>query len=386
MLLLPLAGCNSLKSIQVVPGPGVQVLNAVGQTAQYTAIATDQQGSATPTTSNITDSVTWSVSNPSVATISATGLATAVGIGYTLINAESGGVIANSDLTVAGSSSSTPSLAVTPATATASATGQTTQFVANGSLTGLGSTQNLTNSVVWGSSNVAVATITQGGLATAVGAGMTTITAQAGGLTANATLTVSLNSGQSTLTVIPGTANATFTGETTQFIALGNLSGNGTTQNLTNNVLWLSSDTSVATIDQNGLATVFGAYSPNTVSTTITAIGSSPTGSLITASSILQVLSVVGSSGTITLPTLAVYEVGTGSGTVTSSPSPINCSASSSTCSGSFQLNSAVTMTATPASGSSFGGWSSNCTPTNSLVCTVTMSNNETVGAIFNKP
>src|SRR5580658_10458538 len=89
-LALALAGCNSLKAISITPAAGVEVLTAVGQTAQYTALGQSQTGSDSPTTANITGSVTWSVSNPSVATISATGLATAVGAGYTQIMAESG--------------------------------------------------------------------------------------------------------------------------------------------------------------------------------------------------------------------------------------------------------------------------------------------------------
>ena len=69
-IVLTLAGCSALKSIVISPASGSVVLTAVGQTAQYTALGTSQQGSATPTTSPVT--VNWSVSNPNVATISST--------------------------------------------------------------------------------------------------------------------------------------------------------------------------------------------------------------------------------------------------------------------------------------------------------------------------
>ena len=395
LLALPaaalLAGCSALNSISILPGQGSVVLTAVGQTAQFQAFGSSQMGSGSPTTSNISNSVTWAAGNPSVATINAAGLATAVGAGYTQIVASSGGISATSDLTVniagGGGTSGAPSITVVPGTAAATFVGETTQFLASGSLTAGGTPQNLTNQVQWVSSNVQVATVNSGGLATAVGSGTTTITASSGGVNGSGVLTVTISgaSSQPTLAIIPTTASATFVGETTQFIALGNLIGSAATQNLTGNVTWSSSDVSVATIDQNGLATAVQANTiPN--STTITAIGTSSTGSLISATSVLSVLS----GGSVNLPTLAVYMAGTGTGTITSSPGTIDCgsAAAGATCSGTFTLSTFVTLTATPASGSVFGGWSSNCTAVignpNPLVCQVQMKNNETVGAIFN--
>jgi hypothetical protein len=389
---LSLAGCSSLYAISILPASGSVVLTAVGQTAQFTAYGSSQMGNGSPTTGNITTSVTWAVSNPQVATISASGLATAVGTGHTQITAESSGIIATSDLTVTTSSGSsgTPSITVTPGTATETFIGETTQFIATGSLTG-GTAQNLTTQVQWSSSNVQVAAINPStGLATAVGAGATTITAQSGGTIATATLTVVVNTTASnaTLAIIPTSATASFVGETTQFIALGNLSGGTATQDLTGNVTWSSSDVAIATIDKNGLATAIAANVAS-ASTTITAIGTTSTGSLIVATSVLTVQPAGGSVG---LPALAVYLAGAGTGTVsgtvgTAQPT-INCGSATagSSCTNNFPLNSIVTLTATP--NGHFGGWSSNCLPVlanpNPLVCTIQMKNNETVGAIFN--
>lgn len=78
--------------------------------------------------------------------------------------------------------------------------------------------------------------------------------------------------------------------------------------------------------------------------------------------------------------TLTVTKAGTGSGTVTSSPIGVDCGA---TCSAQFVSNSFVTLTATPAAGSTFTGWSgSGCTGTGS--CVVTMDAAKAVTATFN--
>jgi hypothetical protein len=67
-----------------------------------------------------------------------------------------------------------------------------------------------------------------------------------------------------------------------------------------------------------------------------------------------------------------------GSGTVTSSPSGINCGA---TCSASFGVGTQVSLTATPATGWRFAGWGGACSGTGA--CTVTMNANTSVSATF---
>jgi hypothetical protein len=77
--------------------------------------------------------------------------------------------------------------------------------------------------------------------------------------------------------------------------------------------------------------------------------------------------------------TLTVGKNGTGSGTVTSSPGAINCGA---TCSQTYTQGTVVTLTPTPTAGSTFAGWSGDCTGTGA--CTVTMSQARSVTATFN--
>jgi hypothetical protein len=80
------------------------------------------------------------------------------------------------------------------------------------------------------------------------------------------------------------------------------------------------------------------------------------------------------------LLSLNVSKSGTGDGKVTSNPSGIDCG---STCSGSYDQETSVTLTATPSSGSVFAGWSGACSGTGD--CLVTMdSSNKSVTATFN--
>jgi uncharacterized protein YjdB len=297
-LALSLTACNKVEALSIIPGAGIEILTAAGQTAQYTAFAQEQMGSGPTTTANVTTSVTWSSSNPNIATINSSGLATAVGAGYVEITAvASDGAIAASDLTVelAGTTTqSSPSITILPGTAAETFVGETTQFTATGNLTGIGATQNLTTQVTWLSSNAQVATVNSSGLATVVGAGTTTIIAEYGGLNANATVAVTISgtgTGTLTLTVTPSTASETFAGETTQFIATGNLTGVGASQNLTNQVTWVSSNAQVATINATGLATAVGAGT-----TTISAVS----GGLNASSTVTVTVSGTG-TGTPTL-------------------------------------------------------------------------------------
>jgi len=77
---------------------------------------------------------------------------------------------------------------------------------------------------------------------------------------------------------------------------------------------------------------------------------------------------------------LTVQLSGNGSGSVSSSPAGITCG---TTCSASFVNGTAVTLTATPNAGSTFGGWSGGgCSGTGT--CSVTLTSNTSVTATFN--
>ena len=129
-------------------------------------------------------------------------------------------------------------------------------------------------------------------------------------------------------------------------------------------VTWTSSDTNVATIDANGLAT-----GRNPGSATIIATSGDRSGSTA-----LTVVS--GPPGTSSI--LSVVREGTGSGTVASTPLGISCGPS---CSASFDGGTRVTLTATPATGAIFESWNGGCSGANT--CTITLTANTTVFARF---
>src|SRR4029077_7511180 len=165
---------------------------AVTPANQTVAAGTQQQFTATGTfsdnsTQNLTNSVTWASSDTTIATISAAGLATALQkAGTTSISAQQGNIIGKTNLTV--TAATLVSIAVTPTNQSVAA-GTQQQFTATGTFSD-NSTQNLTNSVTWASSDTTIATISAAGLATTLQkAGTTSISAQQGNITGKTNLT-----------------------------------------------------------------------------------------------------------------------------------------------------------------------------------------------------
>ena len=102
------------------------------------------------------------------------------------------------------------SIAVSPATSTIEEAGSTQQFTATGTYSD-GSTQDLSSQVSWTSSNTAVATVNESGLASATSAGSTTISATMSSVTGNATLTVQAAPLTITMNSLPnGTVKASY--------------------------------------------------------------------------------------------------------------------------------------------------------------------------------
>ena len=100
---------------------------------------------------------------------------------------------------------------------------------------------------------------------------------------------------------------------------------------------------------------------------------------------------VTGPSAAITATfTLTVSGSGTGSGVVTSSPTGINCTitdghAASTGCIKAFPQGQTVTLTATHATGTAFGGWLNVPVCTGLGTCTLKLTGNRTVSAVFRK-
>jgi len=334
-----LVGCGNpqgLDSIQVTPA--AQSLT-VGQTAQLTAIGT--YGNANhSSTQNITSSVTWTSSIPSVATVNASGLVTAVSGGITTITASAaafnGPASSSAALTVTstsggatgGSGGSILSLTIIPSSITVGNLQDTGQFLAIGTFSTAPTVRDLTNSptLTWISSQPGifpVDTNTSGtlgataGVVTAYGFGSGLIIAEAtdsNGSIATATATFTCPAPDT-----PPKPGQCYPGS--QAAAL----------------------LSTLTIYNEGL---------NTTNWEVTAPSATGTPNVI--------------------------RCGPGAG------------AGNSVCVATYPLGTSVTLKAT---GGAFGGWSYNCAPTapitaagpNSCVISFTGTNtNVTVGAIFN--
>lgn len=216
-----------------------------GTTQQYTATGIFTDGS----NQDLTDQVTWSSSAPAVAMVNANGLATGQGPGAVVIGAVFDTQSDSADLTV--TDAVITDLQLTPG-AVSKPKGQTQQFTATGIFSD-GSTRNVTENASWSSADPAVATVDSQGLAKGVDTGgPVSISASFDGIQDSAQITVTdavLNS----LEVSPGTVSIPL-GTEQQYTATGHFS-DGSTENLTGDVTWESSNSDIATIDGTGLAT-----------------------------------------------------------------------------------------------------------------------------------
>jgi uncharacterized protein YjdB len=290
-LLLTVAGCGGSSSMgssgttkvlsSIAASPTTANL-AVGASQQFTAQATYNDGS----TADVTSSAAWTDANAKVATITSSGMATAVATGSTTVTAAMGALSGTATLTIAAPAKTLASIAVSPATATI-ATGATQQFAATATYSD-GSTANVTTSAAWVSSKPAVATINAAGLASALSSGSTTVTATLTGVSGTAAVTVPQPPPPVTVTsiaVTPPTASIA-AGATQQFVATATYS-NGTTGNVTTTATWTSSKPTVATV-ASGLATAVAAGS-TTLTATLNGINGTAT---LTVTPILTSISV----------------------------------------------------------------------------------------------
>src|SRR5262249_54197970 len=195
----------------------------------------------------------------SVATISndtaSAGLATTSVSGNTTIGINIGSISASASLVVA--PAALVSIAISPVAPTISL-GTSQQFIATGTYTD-GSSQDLTATAVWNSSNANVA-IVSGGLVTSAGTGTTNISASLGSISNSTTLTVA---SAALVSIAVSPANASIpVGTTQQFTATGTYSDQST-QDLTSSATWTSDALSVASVGATGVATGLGLGSAN---------------------------------------------------------------------------------------------------------------------------
>lgn len=302
--LLAVVACNdstgpgAVASIQV-PFPPAPL--AVGSTFQLEPVALDKNGN--PSTADCV--FTYSSSNPSVATVSATGLITAVADGATTISVETHGKVTSAQISVgAGGSSIISSLAIYPPTATI-AVGQNSPLIAvaedgdgnnvplipapttspefrGNSIPGLRSAEDAADPVQvrWTSSAPAIATVSNSGVVTGVSEGTATITAVSDGVVATSEVQiVSSTLAVDSISLVPAEAiigvNSLLPLTATAFNESGVvLSGRVFT--------WTSSNNTVATVDRDG---VVRGVSAGTATITVTSSGKTATAAVTVSAS-----------------------------------------------------------------------------------------------------
>ena len=203
------------------------------------------------------------------------------------------------------------SIALTPNPASVLIVGSTQLFTATGTHSD-GTTADITSQVIWTSDNTGTATISTTGLAAGVAPGIAKITAVMGSLSSLpvALTVISLSS----ITITPASLTNFTVGSTRQFKAIGTYTDNSTAE-ITSQVTWASSDTTVATISSVGLATSV-AEGSNNITADLSGINS-PTITLNTISldsSVQEYLdagcTILWSSTVIPKPLLETYSTG----------------------------------------------------------------------------
>ena len=218
-----------------------ETLTSVGATVRLSATVYDLNRNAISRAT-----VAWESDDPSVATVSASGLVTAVARGSTVITATLGVKSATASITV---DLPAARIALDSNSATLMSVGATVKLSAtvydvnNDAISGA--------MVAWESGDTSVATVSASGLVTAVARGSTMITATSGGKSATASITVDLPAAR--IDISPGSVSLTSVDETEQLTATVYDANNDEITGAT--VTWVSGKTTVATVSTGGLVT-----------------------------------------------------------------------------------------------------------------------------------
>ncbi len=215
-----------------------------GETLQFTA---------TVNPSNATNkNVTWSVSNTTLATIDQNGLLTAqkAGCVTVYVTTQDGNRTACASVSILPSPNRVKGVSLNK-TSLAMEVGDTYQLVAT-----ITPSNAANRNVTWTSSNSSIASVSSTGVVTAKAIGSTyiTVTTQDGGYTATCLVTVTAKTVRVTGVTLNKTVHSMYVDDILQLVATI-LPTNATNQAVT----WSSSNTTIATVDQNGLVTGKGA-------------------------------------------------------------------------------------------------------------------------------
>jgi len=204
--------------------------------------------------------VTWSSADNAIASVLSSGLVTAIGVGTTTITVT----------TEDGSFTDSCMLIVEPISVTGVSLNKSSATVAAGLSEQLIATiepPDATNqNVTWSSADSTIASVTSSGLVTGVAVGTTvvTVTTEDQGFTGNCTITVT-EAELVSLSISPKDTSIEI-GETLEFHVLGTYT-DSTTNDLTSNVMWFSSNNEIASISNvEGSKGIVTALAEGTVS------------------------------------------------------------------------------------------------------------------------
>ena len=239
---------------------------AAGATEQLQITAHYNIGS-----SDVTGTAVYSSGNPSVATVSAGGLFTAVAPGTATITAAYGGKTAAVEVTVTAQAPVLQSISADAASYTLTV-GATRQTVVQ-AVYDIGDPVTVTGEAAYVSSDTGVATVSAGGLVTAVAPGTATITAAYGGKTATVAVTVTAQPPVlQSISVDAASYNLTI-GSTRQTVVKA-IYDSGDPVVVTGEAVYESGNPGVATVSASGLVT---AKRPGTAAITVTYGGKTAT-------------------------------------------------------------------------------------------------------------
>jgi YD repeat-containing protein len=238
---------KAVSSVAMTPQNAYVLTNA---TQHFTATAQFNDGSS----ADVTAAAVWSSGTPAVATISnsagSQGLVTTLSNGSSVIVATYAGVQASTYLFV-----HTPTSVSIAPSSPSMAKGTIQNFTATSTFTD-GGTQDVTKSVVWSSSNLTVARVSDApgtqGIGTAVATGTATISITYGTLSASTTLTVT---GPTPTSIAVSPPSPLLPPGNTQQLKATETFTDGTSSDVTSSATWSSSDTSIATVGGQGLTT-----------------------------------------------------------------------------------------------------------------------------------
>ena len=229
----------STVTLNVLPIEATAV--TLSKTEMELLIGAKEQLTATVSPDNATNkTVVWTSSDNNIATVDENGNVTAVAIGSATITASCGSVKAECKVTV---------LAIEATAVTLNKTEMELLIGAKEQLTATVSPDNATDkTVVWTSSDNNIATVDENGNVTAVAIGSATITASCGNVKAECKVTVLAI--EATAVTLNKTEMSIFIGRASQLTAT--VSPDNATDKT---IVWTSSNSNVATVDENGNVT-----------------------------------------------------------------------------------------------------------------------------------